>query len=707
MGLFGKRKDKAAPERRVPTVGVPTAGTTGDGGRGNAPGAPTPSRPGHGGEGITRVGGADAIDTIDTAQEASRRGVNLDKMSRRERREYLRRKSQDWSTYPQLLATRPRRGYRFHSDWFEIDGMYATILALFHDDGAEDRWGAFWGVNRIPRHLPDGVTVVMFTTTERQSDKWVETNSKTAEKVSDMDVSEQGSGGTRSAAERSAKVNDDILEALREIRSGASYLNVQYRLMVRARTLEDLDVAVAEIQRQYSDDFRSGMRVAAYPGDQRKELASILSRNSAHNGSGYYLTSSELSGSYSLVTNGLNDDTGEFIGPMTGDLNTSAIVFDPDLWDGHVIVADDGWSSVAGVRSSLSDMWGSKIGQCALMGGHRAVHIILDEARLVGGLGPAMPSITSIVDLNHGDINMFEVFGRREDQLSLFSGQLDKLCLMAEVIYAGNDGKLDPQMRPMFEQDLKSVITEYYVSQGMWRQNPEEHQDELRLVGIAHTQCPTLQSFQPYLKTNYKAYQRGGVDIDTVRTAKQLYGVFDGMLLANGDLFNVTTKDDIDGVIRARRVVYDLSSLSKRGRAVTMAQLVNVIHYAVSVLDEGDVVIIHGADKITDLVRPYVRETLDSFVQQRHGRVAYLYPTVGAMLKDKDFNDFPGAAYTVLGPLREDEMATYEDTMGQDVPPALRQAITDPTQSGDIEYLRRDTANVIFRPVLSLGVRGA
>src|SRR5699024_5824232 len=118
-----------------------------------------------------------------------------------------------------------------------------------------------------------------------------------------------------------------------------------------------------------------------YHGEQRQELGNLLAFNKNKHGKGFGYTSTEFAGSYSLVTNGLNDSTGEYVGYMRGDVNNSAILFDVHKYSRHIVLADETINPNLH-RQRMVDMWGSKISQAALQAGNRVVHLVLNDAKL-------------------------------------------------------------------------------------------------------------------------------------------------------------------------------------------------------------------------------------------------------------------------------------------------------------------------------------
>ena len=302
--------------------------------------------------------------------------AGLSAKERRVAERAARRLKGSFEDYPHLLAVKPREGYLFRSDYYEVDGNTACILGFFHDDAARDDFGAFWGINRIPAGLSDGVSVVVFEQVRRMGEKWIDDHIASAEKLDKLDSGEQASTGTATTKRKAEKVSADVGGATAEIQDGASYLHVHNRLLVKAPSLGELDEAVDRIRRLYVDRFGT-LTVAAYPGEQRPELAGLFKKNDKKRGKGQHFTSVEFAGSHSLVTNGLNDPGGEYVGHMVGDVNNSAVLFDVDRYTHHTVVASNTIQLALG-RVPEADLWGSKISQAALLNNHKVVHLVLD-----------------------------------------------------------------------------------------------------------------------------------------------------------------------------------------------------------------------------------------------------------------------------------------------------------------------------------------
>ena len=603
-------------------------------------------------------------------------------------------KLRNFSEYPYLLAIKPKEKYVFHSDYFEIDGQVATIMHFFHMDGAADGYPAFWGIGRIPSGLDNDITTICFEQVRRMTKGWVEAHSSTAESVAAMNAQESNKG-TNALKQRNSKKSQELEEIAHEIADNSAYLEAKFKIMVKAPTIEKLDRATVAIARRYIEVF-SSLEASPYMGQQRQELANLFMVNAKTPGGAFYFTSPEYAGNYSLVTHGMEDPTGEYVGRMYGDVNNSAVLFSVDGYKHHVVIASEHFNEALD-RTPMADYWGSKLAQSCLIHNGRVVHILLDGCNL-DLLGPKFEGITYKLDMNTGDVNMFEMFGDAKDELSIFAGQMQKLILMAEQAYETTESD-----RSIIRGSLEEIAEKFYIDQRMWYENAKNNTHRLRVVGIDHKQVPKLEMFVSYLDTEHTKCLAADVkDAERGHALGILKATFHNLLSANGDLFNTTTNPAIDGAKRGRRVIYDFSSLRRRGEGVAMAQLVNVIGFAVGNLGEGDTVIFHGADKIANRIKQYIIDQLDQ-LYDKGGRAVFLYNNLDRMLGDKQFSHFDKADYTIFGTMTPTQVQAYQKSLGQVIPGDLVNLVQ--TKNPSLAYLRREYVNVVFEQDLMLGIQ--
>lgn len=234
----------------------------------------------------------------------------------------------------------------------------------------------------------------------------------------------------------------------------------------------------------------------------------------------------------------------------------------------------------------------------------------------------------------------------------------------------------------------------------MWYENAQENREMLRVVGIPHEEVPMLEMFMTYLDMEYRALANKAIrDDNKMKAVSTLRSIFKSLLTTNGDLFNTITSDKIDGAKTGWRVLYDFSELMMRGSHIAMAQLVNIISFAVGNLGQNDLIIFHGADLIDKGIMPYLT---GQFAQlyKKGGRVAFLYNSYESMLDHQKFNRFDTADYTVFGSMSDNTITAYQKQLGQNIPSDLIGLVTE--KGRNLCYIRRDFDNVVFEQNLQL-----
>lgn len=601
---------------------------------------------------------------------------------------------------PFFKKVKPKENYLFFSDYFKIDDEYATILTIFHTEGADDKLGYFWGISLIPSDLDSDVSVRKMTQVARQSESWIMQHQGKAEGLLSTNESQVRADGSFKAQATHTRKQQSLIDIAQELMSGGSYLRVSMRLFVKAPNLNKLDDAVERINRQYLDRFET-VHAEPYVGEQRGELSNLLRRVDAKQGKNFMFTSTEFAGNYDLVTHGIEDANGEYLGQMRGDVNNSAIIMDLDDYDHHVVLAGANQGQTLS-RLPLNgemgvDVWGAKLGMSALMNNRQVVHLVLNGSD-IAKIGVNLDDITANVSMDGGDINFLEMFGDIRDELSIFPAHLQKIVLMAEQVFEPTDSD-----RSIIRGSLQDVLTEFYIDQGMWVENAQHNRERLRLVGIPHTEVPKLPQFLAYLDMRYKAELNKGVsgDKEMVHAYNVLRQVFSSMLSNNGDLFNTHTSNIIDRAKKSQRVIYDFSSLIRRGRGLMMAQFINALGFSVGNLTRGDVLLIHGADQLDPSVMSYVREQLE-LLTDGGVRIVYIYTNIDRMIEQRVFNQFDQADYTILGPMTETTLQAYESSIAQDIPLALKNMLV---QRSNLQYyLRRRFDNLVFTMDVQLGI---
>lgn len=608
----------------------------------------------------------------------------------------------------------PRNGYEFHSNYFQYGKRFGRILTLIPDDQADRKLIPFWKVwlipqsrtlNDAPNETADGAVHgahgQLFDMLENKTKKWTTDHQASSDSAGAMEA--DSTDGARQQHRVGTRRWDNMIIA-DDIASGDMYGATEYKVMITAQSLHDLDVACSRYHAQIANTF-DGIHFEVYEGQQRLDFHNLLRTADVQVGDHPMATSSEYAGGYEILTRGITDPNGDYIGQMVGDVNNTAVLMDLDNYDERVILGHAAQPSMLRITPDEFDvgtrattLLGVRLAQAALINNHRVVHMVLNNA-VPQNIGADLSDITTVVSLNHGAVNPFEMFGDKKDELTIFPAHVEKLRLMIKQISPSVD---DIDLNEVFT----NIVQRFYEDQRMYVPNPEQNRDALKLVGLPHKQYPTLDRFIAYLNQALNAAaennnQRLVTRIERVRSA------FNRMYRDNSSLFNVYTDDTVDDANSSPQVVYDFSGLAQRGEGIAMAQFLNVIKYATDTLDERDVVILHGVDNLTKSVKQYVKKVFTQLIH-RGIRLAFLYDSAEAAIKDADFNEFGYADWTMLGGFNQAVINAYQDLLQQTLPDGLVKSILDygGTDYGDsIYYLSRGINNVLFALDMSLGTR--
>lgn len=581
-----------------------------------------------------------------------------------------------------LRNIKPKTGYVFHSDYFEVEGNVGTVLSVFNSEGSDIPLPPMWGISMLNVELPQTVKMILLEQANRWEDNWVTKHLNISE--DNLEISSQ-TDKTTTDVQKKATMRSDIEVIADEIRNGDSYLNVHFRILLYAPDLDTLDEAVEMLERGFKDSFKT-VSVAPYHGEQYNEINRLFINHESKRNKGFGFTSTELAGQYNLVTAGLSDDEGEYVGQMVADVNTSAILFDVDGYLDKVVVAHEEQISTT-ERMSISHAWGEKIMQSALINRHRVAEMVLAPIDLES-LGHQFPDRTVHIDLQRGEINMFEPFGDASDPQDLFNQTRLKIELMVGRYY-----NLKPEDVSVVNGILDELLTNFYIDRGMWVRNASRNAEAVRMKDLVHNQVPVLHDFQLYVDQKANEILNSSKAEFKQKSSEIIKNTFRSMLQFQGKLFDHHTTNRVDDIQDTQRVVYDLSNLYQVDPVSAMAQFINAVTFASSKLEAGDVLMIHSCDIIEDKdVQAYL-QGLFTRLNRKQVRIVLLYDKTDNMIHQQELNEFHKADYTILGPMSERTLDLYKQTVHGTVPPDLGSALT--THSG-ISYIRRNMANVVF-----------
>lgn len=597
---------------------------------------------------------------------------------------------------PLLRSLVGKRGIVFHSDYAQLDNKYVQILTLFDKAGTDRKLPPFWMTYLVPRSLGDHAVARLIMPITTMTDAWVDKHQAIAEGASQSQKSQAKATQSAKYINQFITHDEDMQYIASDLQEGDKYLAVDFKLLIKADSLNALDAARLKIEQKLKQDGFAGIFLAPFEGQQRQDFSNLLMPADHQLGMKKMFTSYELAGGYNLLTHGITDPAGKFVGLMEADFNDAAVLFDIDNFDDNVVFASkdaavtENYNHNHFMGQRNSTLWGVKIAQSALIDNHRVVHFILNGTK-PQNVGADLSSISTVVNMNTGAINPFQMFGSRSRQFTIWSAHNEMLRVMAKQI--------DPNLKPFdLNKTLGDVLEQFYVDQRMWTQNPQQNQDRVRIVGLPNNQYPLLKMFNTYLSTQIDA-ENEHHNMPVVASLQRLQGVFERLQRDDGDLFDVYTDNTVQQAELSPQVFYDFSEILDRSTDTAMAQLVNAIGYATNGLIDHDVLIIHGVDDLAGNVKPYMSHILER-LRKRGVRIVYLYDNVDECLDDDKFCQLTHADYTMFGTMTKRNVETYEKLIDTKLPGLLRSQITlkNPTQM----YLARGMDKIVFKQALVL-----
>lgn len=579
----------------------------------------------------------------------------------------------------------------FHSDYMEIDNHVGQILTVIDREGSDRDKPRFWMTYLIPRNLNEHVEARLIMPIETMTESWTNNAQNNAETTKNSQMTQAAETDASKDAQIANARAQDLQLISQDLNAGDKYLATQLKIFLKADNLATLDAARIRLAQTLISYNFGGIRIVPFEGQQLDEYQNLLKAPMDHISKPQMFTSYELAGSYNLLTHGITDPAGKYVGSMQADVNNSAVLLDVDKFDDSVVVASKDAAQTASISSDElkgnrnSTLWGVKIAQSALENGHKVVHFVMNYTH-PNKIGADLSDISQTINMNQGMINPFQMFGDVKDQLSIYSAHNEMLRLMSQQI--------SPDLKANdLNKVLPQLLKRFYIQYGIWQDNPKDNFDLLRAVTLPNHVYPKLDRFNTYLSESLQAALQRHAS-NEVASIERLQGVFERMEGEDSDLFNVYTSDKLTNAKHYAQVFYDFSKLLDRSESIAMAQLLNVVDYATSNLGDHDVLILHGADAIRKSVKDYLTKHIFTRLQQRGVRLVFLYDSVDSCLDDAKFCRLEHADYTLFGTMTGTNVTKYQKLISQSLPNPLMQAIE--TKIPTLFFLSRGIDKVIF-----------
>lgn len=621
-----------------------------------------------------------------------------------------------------LSRIAPTGNIKFRDIDFISKGRFCTILTFSTRKGNFDQLPPLWGMKLMPqvagsREFKDkGIIVRPIYSFNRRSNDWAEKKLQGASSMTKTGFSESVQADQSKEKNKFKNYFNDTEIIADELYKGASYLDLSIRFIVSARTKDDLYNAIYQLEDEFSKSFNRKVELVPFVGEMKKEYANLLDSAKDQRGENYQLTSKELAGSYPFISTNVNDMQGTYIGRLYNPINRDPVLLDTtNIKKLGIIVAKDRASDLYSEAKGIyydykaTTAWSNKITQDALVNGNRVVEYVLNGEHVERMRDELLFDETAYINLTEDDvsINMFEPFAEGRDQVSAYHVTVSKIKEAARQ-YSKPENANDRSTLVSGDMiELEKVIKDFYIDEDMWQENPYKNKEDIRFVGLKHNQYPVLSRFIKFLSRLLNDEQKLVSTQGTTDKAKRLgrlKDVFDKILASDENLFNRQTTVDEDYINSKLKVLFDFKILHETKHEALMAAFVNSLAYGEQTLAEDDVVIIHGADELTESVKEHLSQRI-SFLNNRGVKVYLLYNDADVLFEEKNTEDktkdnihrrwFRNADLRICNPMRAHNIEEYEKVIKRNLPNTVKAGLKE--DKNHIYYMNSETKSVLFK----------
>lgn len=269
-------------------------------------------------------------------------------------------------------------------------------------------------------------------------------------------------------------------------------------------------------------------------------------------------------------------------------------------------------------------------------------------------------------------INPLQGFGEIEEVVGVFSRLRDKIVNIFDVL---EDLKLDVSDKAI----ILSAVEQFYFDQNLWNAEAAERPKSTRIVNIPNPETyPTMaQLISNFTTMGRRAYAKNQeLKADRIDT---LGSILNQALMGHTTMLARPTSIKNEGKLQT---YYEFTPI--KSTKMTQVQLLNIIEYIIWTADPGDVICIHGCDRVYERVFHFLIDSLNA-AQTKGVRLAYGFdeitvsPTPVAKmasifdLKGVLYNDLDtDVDYTIIGRCLPDEVNAFENALNIELSDTVR-----------------------------------
>lgn len=627
----------------------------------------------------------------------------------------------DDATRPHVLGDQtflsqitPNYEYKQIDDGMMVDDQVKFIIHIYSQFGKSVDLNPMWGlafIRNIIKSLHEyrNMNVVFVHTMKAQNSQDV------VKKQDEADVNAGMSTANKSRSQFKLKQQrEDLNQISIELeRDSASYIDNSLKYIITTDSIEQFDTFYADLERQLTTAIPS-LVLTTSEIPPFEDLRNILEDPKYNIGRRIQMTSTELAGEYNLVSSGMEDPNGIHCGEQVGDINNSPVLWDPKLFATEAIVAANNdpyrlrdrrlnrleqpqFKNAKGVDIWVNSIIRRSIRKDTPSENTQVFTLALAPLTLSNSLTP----ITKHFEMSRGYINPFEMFGipNKEEKVA-FESNILKWEIMFRQLYRttiqeDNKNITSKEMSNAMLSEIQTLLENLYIQHNMWTRKKNGGKLGYRNLGIPHETIPDLDDFIEILERRKLEIKASKSDTTTIEEIAALT-----YRLKRAAMFGNKTSPQIDHIGQAKHVLFDFSTSGATYSNTQLLQFIVGFSAIINKAKQGDIVIIHGADRIVSLTQSYIRQQIDLAIQ-KGVRFIYTYVTVSAMLTDAKFNRFSSADYVLVGGMNSRDAEQYDNLLdaGKTIPTNIKTSLDVNTTQNYTPYryyLRRNYSHVCF-----------
>lgn len=372
----------------------------------------------------------------------------------------------------------------YHSDFVQYGNGVSTIVTIY--DYPRELQQQMWFRRLL--NTDDSITIMKIGTENRVK---VEKALQSAANANSAIVMDKWQNDQRKLIAKNdySQNMSDLNDALngQEI-----YKRLYVRVLFTARTIEDLRRKLDDFRQRLSN-FKSMVYAGEMPNHMRQFFVPATKvQNLALQDKGFPMKAYALAGTYAFNQTFLNDARGA---DLATTFQGGEVTFDPSHTDGkhrttayNLVVGDSGSGKSTWVHQQIDPLFarGDTIW-------------LFDRTRRYFPHVEQLGGTILTMDGSQNRVNIMHVFGTvldangNIDVINSFLQHLEKV----KTYYATINPEAGVGELNLFMDELRRF---YIEDQEMWSYSPEDHPEELRVIGLAANAYPTLETFISYLQ---------------------------------------------------------------------------------------------------------------------------------------------------------------------------------------------------------------